>query len=87
MPVIDTKYYTYRVKLGKDEVAEPELTFRNRVAAEMLAEEPEDVQRRVEQYREFSRKRASGGVLGSVLENETSPYEDEEEEMLEKLVK
>ena len=77
MPVINTRYYMYRAMLKTGEEPESELKFRNRLAQELLEEEPDDVKRRVERFREFSRKKAKQGVLGSVME-EASPDEDDD---------
>ena len=88
MPIINTRYYMYRVKLKEGEEAEAELAFRTKVAKELLANEPEDVQRRVEQFREFKRRVAREGVLGSVMEKDASPDDGgEEEATVEELVK
>ena len=77
MPVINTRYYMYRVKLKDGEQPVSELKFRNKLAAELLNEEPDDVKQRVERFREFSRKKAKQGVLGSVMED-ASPDEDDD---------
>ena len=86
MPLISTKYYMYRVMLGNDVEPMAELAFRAKIATEMLAEEPDNVKRRVEEFRKFTRKAATKGVLGAVTSEGLSD-DDPEERTITELVK